>query len=679
MAPPPPVHQPPQPQPPPQPPPPQSNPPIPTKPISQPLPSPLSHPHPPSPAQAQEGDLDVDEPTGMKPSTAPPNQKTSKGKEGGHDLEPARRNPKRLTTQHRGWIEGRHKSYLTVSNQENDLLVEAYRVSFKAAMKMKDHTSGIMEAAATEINNMINNKVLSPVHQEFLEDGEKPIPAHMFFTFKTKADGSFDKIKARIVANGNQQNEDDIGETFAPTVNTISVLTILSLVASSGLILSSHDIKAAFLLTPVPSDVRLFVSIKGDLAELWIKFHPEYAEYRTPRGEIIFRLRQYIYGLAESPHQFNRYLVEKLQSAGYQQLRSDPCVFISDKANSDGKRSYVAVHVDDMLHAAADENAVEEFEKAMKEFCELSSQKDGHISYLGLNIKHDTERRMVTVDQSGYAKALIEKSGLLQSGSVRKPPSTPSNAELVSADTHPQPLTSLEHKDYRSLVMAIMFLARMTRPDLLFTTTVLATHCNNPTVKNMQEVYRILRYIQGTAHYGLIFKGEPLYRLRPIIYADSSHGLHPNGHGHGGILIRLGGMAPILSRSFKLTMATRSSAESELIALDEASTYAVWLRLILYELKVFGNRDPPSVLIYQDNQSTIRMSTQETYNFKRSKHLLVRDNYVRERIIAGDIEVKYMPTKDMLADILTKPVEKGALDRSLAQMSLKLKAENDTN
>lgn len=668
MAPPPPAQQPPTPQPPPHPPPPSPPQPLP-QPLPQPPPQPPvptapTNPHrPPSPSQAQEGELDI-------------LREARKGTEGENDLEPARRNPRRSSTQNRGWVEGRHKSYFTVPNQEDELLVRTYRVSFRAAMRMKENTPGIMEAASAEIHNMLSNKVLSPVPQDYLQDGEKPIPAHMFFNFKTKADGSFDKIKARIVANGNLQDEDDIGETFAPTVNTISVLTILSLVASSDLILSSHDIKAAFLLTPVPSDVRLFISIKGDLTELWISVHPEHSKFRTQKGELIFRLTQYIYGLAESPHKFHEYLVEKLKLAGYQRLRSDPCVFISDKANSAGKRSYVAVHVDDMLHAGADERAVRDFETAMKEFCELSSQKDGHISYLGLNIQHDRKNKMITVDQSGYAKALIEKSGLPPS--VRKPPSTPSNADLVCEDTDPQPLTRQEHKDYRSLVMAIMFLARMTRPDLLFTTTVLATHCNNPTVKNMQEVYRILRYIQGTAHYGLTFRGETAHRLQPIIYADSSHGLHPNGHGHGGILIRLGEMAPILSRSFKLTMVTRSSAESELIALDEASTYAVWLRLILHELKVYGHRAPPSVIIYQDNQSTIKMSTQETYNFKRSKHLLVRENYVRERIMTGDIEIRYMPTRDMLADILTKPVEKGTLERSLDQMSLKLNPDSDS-
>jgi hypothetical protein len=587
-----------------------------------------------------------------------------------------RRYPSRRAATNRGWIEGRHDSrHYKVSTTAHalDLFHKVYRVSFRAAMRMKDSVPGIMDAAKAEIDNMINNKVLHPVKMTYLKEGETPIPAHMFFNFKTKADGSFDKIKARIVANGDEQDVDTIGETYAPTVNIISVFLLISLVVTLGLHLTSHDIKAAFLLTPVKEDVRLFVVIRGDLANLWLDVHPEYAEFVTPRGEIVFRLLQYIYGLAESPHQFHEFLTKKLISSGYKPLRGDPCLLISDTPNHEGKYSYVAVHVDDMLHAASDTRAAKAFEHAMQEFCELSSQRDGHLSYLGLNIHHDSQRRVIHVDQAGYASTLLHRSGL-QDRPVKKPPVTPSVADLVSDDPDPQPLTKQETKDYRSLVMAIMFLARMTRPDLLFTTTVLATHCNGPTQKNMCEVYRLLRYLQGTHQHGLIFRASKSGLSTPTIFADASHGLHPSGHGHGGIIIMLGeDSAPILTRSFKLPMITRSTAESELITLDEASAYAVWLRLMLFELKAYDETGTvPSVRIYQDNQSTIRMAQQETYNFKRSKHLLVRENYVRERIVFGDICLAYLPTDEMLADILTKPVDRTTLDKALARMSMSL-------
>ena len=45
-------------------------------------------------------------------------------------------------------------------------------------------------------------------------------------------------------------------------------------------------------------------------------------------------------------------------------------------------------------------------------------------------------------------------------------------------------------------------------------------------------------------------------------------------------------------------------------------------------------------------------------NFKRTKHLICKESYVKERLQAGDIQLKYLPTDRMPADLLTKPLNK---------------------
>jgi len=104
-------------------------------------------------------------------------------------------------------------------------------------------------------------------------------------------------------------------------------------------------------------------------------------------------------------------------------------------------------------------------------------------------------------------------------------------------------------------------------------------------------------------------------------------------------------------------MITRSSSESELYALEDSSTYAVWYNLLLSDLNADFTRP---ITIQQNNKSTIIMAIQGG-TFERTKHLIGRQNYVRQRIQAGDIALTYMPTTEMVADMLTKLVTRQVL------------------
>ena len=62
-----------------------------------------------------------------------------------------------------------------------------------------------------------------------------------------------------------------------------------------------------------------------------------------------------------------------------------------------------------------------------------------------------------------------------------------------------------------------------------------------------------------------------------------------------------------------------------------------------------------AILIYEDNQSTIKTASEEIYN-DRSKHIDVRYHFIREKIRNNQIKVVYLPTEEMIADALTKPL-----------------------
>ena len=140
---------------------------------------------------------------------------------------------------------------------------------------------------------------------------------------------------------------------------------------------------------------------------------------------------------------------------------------------------------------------------------------------------------------------------------------------------------------------------------------------------------------------------------------------YEDGRGQMGLTITLGS-GHIICRSSRIKCITRSSSESELYALEEASTYVIWMRLLMNELGY-----PPSgpTKVFQDNQSTIIMATSGG-SFKRTKHLICKQSFVKERIANGDMHLCYLPTNRMVADMLTKPLPRALLQKLMTLLGI---------
>ena len=97
-----------------------------------------------------------------------------------------------------------------------------------------------------------------------------------------------------------------------------------------------------------------------------------------------------------------------------------------------------------------------------------------------------------------------------------------------------------------------------------------------------------------------------------------------------------------------------SSAGAELDAQVEGIKYLVWGRALMTELGF--KQEGPSVL-YQDNKSAIIMGNDGKGSFKNSKHMDVRFFFSKQFIDAETLKLTHCPTKIMVADILTKPLQ----------------------
>ena len=86
-------------------------------------------------------------------------------------------------------------------------------------------------------------------------------------------------------------------------------------------------------------------------------------------------------------------------------------------------------------------------------------------------------------------------------------------------------------------------------------------------------------------------------------------------------------------------------------------------------LKKYVAQNNKSTQIYSDNQGSLKLITNPEMH-SRSKHIDVQYHYVRELVQQGLIEVEYIPTADMAADILTKPLKRQLHERNLELLGL---------
>jgi len=146
--------------------------------------------------------------------------------------------------------------------------------------------------------------------------------------------------------------------------------------------------------------------------------------------------------------------------------------------------------------------------------------------------------------------------------------------------------------------------------------------------------------------------GEEEEKEKPFVYSfcDSSFASERgNKSRHGYLFFVLGGLVSWQSCCSKRVVT--SSTEAECHGLVEAGKEARWIREFLAELSLFTHI--PSVTIYQDNQSAIRLVTGGVCH-KRSKHFGIEFDALKEMQQEGEIDVIYKNTNDLPADMFTK-------------------------
>ena len=147
--------------------------------------------------------------------------------------------------------------------------------------------------------------------------------------------------------------------------------------------------------------------------------------------------------------------------------------------------------------------------------------------------------------------------------------------------------------------------------------------------------------------------------------ADAAHNDNGDGTTTIGYLIRIG-RSVIMARTLKLKHVTLSTNESELSAQTECGRDLVSFRALLAEL---GFKQTGPTPMECDSTGAIAVAVRQAAT-SRSKHIMLRDKWIRQLVASGLAVMVYRSTNRLLAGPLSKPVPGPLFARTRTEMLL---------
>jgi hypothetical protein len=193
----------------------------------------------------------------------------------------------------------------------------------------------------------------------------------------------------------------------------------------------------------------------------------------------------------------------------------------------------------------------------------------------------------------------------------------------------------------------------------------LARFGHNHGLQHWNAARRVLQYLNNVKGEGLTFSGKS---LELDAYVDASYGVPRSVTGY---IVRLGGTA-IIWRSKLQSVASQSTMEAEYVALSEVLKEVLFVRQLMEEIG-FGQKN--ATCIYEDNNACISLAKDPVFR-DRAKHIAVRFHLIRNELANGSVEIKWIDTKNQIADGLTKPVSEEKLKQLKLHMNLGLFKSN---
>ncbi|SDA04035.1 BZ3500_MvSof-1268-A1-R1_C099g00544 [Microbotryum saponariae] len=530
-----------------------------------------------------------------------------------------------LTQQHRAFI-ATDDDDPTLDAIEPVKSITSDPQTWREAMSSDEHNIWA-EAAAAEFTAMRDDfKVFTIEPRSSVPPGATIVTSKFVWKTKRNASGEVTGRKARLVAQGNRQRDGiDFSETFAPVARFSSIRCLLALAAANGYHVHQADIDKAYLHGELDHDI-------------WMT---------TPRGfdfpsDKVLRLRRSIYGLKQAGRIWNRHIDTSLRNLGYKATGTDHCIY--SRIDDQQRPHYIALYVDDLLIVSP---ALDEIERVISGLEQRYGVKRlGPAEYiLGIQIRR-LDDGSIALSQERYIMDVLARFHFDTTTRGTTVPMTPG----LSLTAIPGQGTERIRSWYLQAIGSLLYISLGTRPDIAFAVSYLSRFANNPGRRHWIAVKHVLRYLRATYRDELLYARGPAKVTGVVGYSDANWGACVDTSiSTMGYVFYLAGAAVSWS-SKRQTRVADSTTDAEYLALSHAGKEAIYLNQLLSELHVCPIA---AAHIFTDNEAAAAVA-HDPVRTSGTRHIRLREHFVRDMVNRGDISLSHVGTADMVADVFTK-------------------------
>jgi hypothetical protein len=499
-------------------------------------------------------------------------------------------------------------------------------LNYSQAMTYPDSAQW-MDATNTEFNQILAMGVLSLL--AVVPTGHNIVGTRFVYKLKRNADGSIDKYKARLVAQGySQQHGVDYFSTHAPVTTIITTHLILILCVSWGLTPFHLDVTGAFLNAVLSETI--YIRLPNGF---------------SVNGRRFAKLNKSLYGLKQAARDWYMLSDTVIMAFDSRIRRSqiDPCFYY---LISDSDIILINVHVDDYIFATNNKRRYQDFVKHMKTKFDVTDM--GIVTQVaGVAIKWQKDR--IELSQERDINDLLQKHQMMDSN-VAKWPMVSKPGDFTPGEMN----GDLPDVPYRSLLGSLMWLSGNTRPDIRAAVIIHASYTNCYTEAHWKSLKSILKYLKGTKHYHLCYtkpkeQASPFIETEIVQFCDSDWGENKlTRRSLSGALTLLYDNPIIITCIYQKVVAV-STSEAEYYAISEAIKDGKHVSGIMTEI----GKVKKAILLHSDNLGACFMAENRVNN-KRTRHIDIQYHFIREAVQAKQVCLVHCDGTKNWSDPLTK-------------------------